>query len=331
MATANKNLNEPANGSYVNTWDVPVNSNTTILDLALGGAQLINLTGNVTTPIVLVSAYTGAYPANSASYLPQQLELTGTIGVATAIQVPAGVGGMWAVNNLTSGSYAVTFGVVGSAATPINVPAGGVTIVVSDGTNAYRTGSPSDSVFQAGDLKPCASANAQNGWLICYGQAVSRTTYAALFAAIGVSFGNGDGSTTFNVPDYRGNAIVGADNMGGTAAGRLTGYTIGVMGGEQNHTLSIGEMPSHNHGDYGHNHGASDSGHQHTVYAISGNSGTGAPGNFGYALQSISTSVGYANISIATGYANIAPNGGSGAHNNVQPSLACYVFIYTGV
>ena len=331
MATANKNLNEPANGSYVNTWDVPVNSNTTIIDLALGGAQLINLTGNVTTPIVLVNAYAGAYPANSASYLPQQLELTGTIGIATDIQVPAGVGGMWAINNLTSGSYAVTFSVVGSAVTPVSVPAGGVTVVVSDGTNAYRTGNPPSSAFQVGDLKLCASANAQSGWLICYGQAVSRTTYAALFAAIGITFGSGDGSTTFNVPDYRGNAIVGADNMGGTAAGRLDGYTIGYMGGEQTNTLTEYAMPTHSHSASDSGHGHADAGHGHTVYAISGNAGTGAPANFGFAVQSIGTSAGYANIQ--TGYANIyiGYSGNGGAHNNIQPSLACFVFIYTGV
>lgn len=69
---------------------------------------------------------------------------------------------------------------------------------------------------------PYAGATAPAGWLLCYGQAVSRTTYAALFAAIGTLYGSGDGSTTFNVPDPRGRAIVGKDDMGGTAAGVLS-------------------------------------------------------------------------------------------------------------
>jgi len=66
-----------------------------------------------------------------------------------------------------------------------------------------------------------AGSSAPTGWLLCYGQAVSRTTYAALFAVIGTTYGVGDGSTTFNVPDLRGRAVAGKDDMGGSAAGRL--------------------------------------------------------------------------------------------------------------
>ncbi len=73
-----------------------------------------------------------------------------------------------------------------------------------------------------------AGSAAPNGFLLCYGQAVSRTTYAQLFAVIGVVYGAGDGSTTFNIPDLRGLAIAGADNMGGTAANRLNVNTTGT-------------------------------------------------------------------------------------------------------
>lgn len=81
------------------------------------------------------------------------------------------------------------------------------------------------------------------GWLLCYGQAVSRTTYARLFAAIGTAYGVGDGSTTFNVPDMRGRIIVGKDDMGGVAANRVTngvsGFdatVLGASGGAQSKT-----------------------------------------------------------------------------------------------
>jgi len=67
------------------------------------------------------------------------------------------------------------------------------------------------------------SHTAPTGWFLCYGQAVSRTTYAALFTAIGTTYGTGDGSTTFNLPDLRGRTIAGVDDMGGSAASRLTG------------------------------------------------------------------------------------------------------------
>lgn len=72
-----------------------------------------------------------------------------------------------------------------------------------------------------GIILPYAGSAAPTGWLLCFGQAVSRTTYAGLFSAIGTTFGVGDGSTTFNVPDLRGRVAAGEDDMGGTAANRL--------------------------------------------------------------------------------------------------------------
>jgi microcystin-dependent protein len=83
------------------------------------------------------------------------------------------------------------------------------------------------------------------------GQAISRTTYSGLFAAMGTTYGTGDGSTTFNLPDKRGRLSIGKDNMNGSAAGRVTtagssidGTTLGAAGGAQNHVLSAGEIPS---------------------------------------------------------------------------------------
>lgn len=69
-----------------------------------------------------------------------------------------------------------------------------------------------------GSIIPYGGANAPNGWLICNGQAVSRTTYADLFDAIGTTFGSGDGSTTFNIPDLRNRAVMGAGTNGALGA-----------------------------------------------------------------------------------------------------------------
>ena len=71
------------------------------------------------------------------------------------------------------------------------------------------------------------ASTAPTGWLMCDGSAVSRTTYADLFAEIGTSYGAGDGSTTFNLPDAKGRSIFGKDDMGGTAANRLRNSSIG--------------------------------------------------------------------------------------------------------
>ena len=105
----------------------------------------------------------------------------------------------------------------------------------------------------AGIVSAFAGVTAPAGWLMCYGQAVSRTEYSALFTALSTTYGSGDGSTTFNIPDMRGRAIAGVDNMGGTAASRLTSTvltasnTLGATGGTQTHTMTSAEMPSHRH------------------------------------------------------------------------------------
>lgn len=91
---------------------------------------------------------------------------------------------------------------------------------------------------------------APTDFLLCYGQAVSRTTYADLFSVIGTNFGTGDGSTTFNLPDLRGRFPLGQDDMGGTGADRVThanADTLSGAEGAETHTLSSSEIPSHNH------------------------------------------------------------------------------------
>lgn len=81
---------------------------------------------------------------------------------------------------------------------------------------------PSIGGTPPGAMMAYAGATAPAGWLLCYGQAVSRTTYSALFAVIGTAYGAGDGSSTFSLPDLRGRVPAGRDNMGGSAASRLT-------------------------------------------------------------------------------------------------------------
>lgn len=96
-----------------------------------------------------------------------------------------------------------------------------------------------------GALQMWSTATAPSGWLLCYGQAVSRTTYSVLFAVIGTTFGVGDGSTTFNLPDLRGRMLVGLDNMGGSAANRVAAATsIGQAAGAETHSHTGG---SHSH------------------------------------------------------------------------------------
>lgn len=116
-----------------------------------------------------------------------------------------------------------------------------------------------------GSMTAYGGATAPAGWLLCFGQAISRTQYALLFAIIGTAYGPGDGSTTFNLPDKRGRASIGADNMGGTPAGRVTqgvsgilATSVGQAGGSQNAQAdTLTAATTINISDPGHVHGSS--------------------------------------------------------------------------
>lgn len=123
---------------------------------------------------------------------------------------------------------------------------------IADGaiTSAAISG---DTKFHSGMVMPFAGTTAPTGWLMCYGQEVSRTTYADLYTALSTTYGSGDGSLTFNVPDLRGRVVAGQDDMGGTSANRLTspinGDTLGATGGAEDVTLTGAEsgIQSHTH------------------------------------------------------------------------------------
>lgn len=121
------------------------------------------------------------------------------------------------------------------------------TAAITAGTDTQSFVTPSQlasySPIPAGAMMPFAGPLAPTGWLLCAGQSVSTTAYAALFAVIGYTYG-GTG-TVFSIPDLRGRVVAGMDGMGGTAAGRLTnttvtpnGITLGAVGGSQTNTAS---------------------------------------------------------------------------------------------
>jgi microcystin-dependent protein len=173
---------------------------------------------------------------------------------------------------------------------------------MSNARNLSKAGSSAaGGLAPTGVVLPFAGSTAPTGWLLCFGQAVSRTTYAALFAVLSTTYGAGDGSTTFALPDLRGRVAAGLDNMGGTAASRLTtagaglnGAALGAAGGGQTHTLTEAQMPAHTH---------------------NANTGSGGGGSMG---------IGDSGSSSAT-----SSTGGGQAHPNVQPTLITTYIIKT--
>jgi microcystin-dependent protein len=154
------------------------------------------------------------------------------------------------------------------------------------------------------------------------GQALSRTTYATLFATIGTAFGSGDGSTTYNLPDLRGRVTAAADNMGGTGAGRIS-LAYGGTAGEQNHILSASEIPPHSHSGAT---GNDSPDHSHAETAFMTSSGITGPSSGGPAFLGGNTagqSTGGASARHAHPFTTDGGAVGGAAHNNMQPTIAC--------
>lgn len=105
------------------------------------------------------------------------------------------------------------------------------------------------SIPLAAGIEYWAGTAPNSSFAFAYGQAISRTTYSTLFSLLGTTYGVGDGSTTFNLPDKRGRVSAGVDNMGGSAASRLTSASsmgtgaLGQTGGAETHTLVTANLP----------------------------------------------------------------------------------------
>ena len=198
----------------------------------------------------------------------------------------------------------------------------------------------------AGIIMPFAGTVAPQGCLFCDGSAVSRTTYAALFAVIGTTYGEGDGSTTFNIPDLSGRVVIGVSNT----------HAIGSTGGEEFVTLDSDQMPAHSHEVPQHGHendiGATmpELAHSITqpVYKYkSPKIARTYTGSLSKSISSTSTqtatrstnvsvsSHASASCTVAGSVTPCAPLdsgtfGGNGSHNNMQPYTAMNYIIFTG-
>lgn len=194
------------------------------------------------------------------------------------------------VEDLISDGLAYVGDGVNDATTPINADTLG-------GKDLSYFAQKSDIKPKAGFIYPLATPNVPDGFLLCDGKAYSRTEYVELFAAIGTYYGDGDGSTTFNVPNLQTRVPVGAGD----------GYELGSVGGEETHILTKNEMPNHQHNiNYGGNSGTVE----FPAYSAKITDYVQAAGNYNAATTTY--------------------EGGNQPHNNMQPYTVINYIISTG-
>lgn len=311
--TTNKGLTVPATGSDPNTWGGILNANFDLIDAFLGSTGALTISS-------------GTVVLSSAQVQNLRISLAGTLTGNVTIQITQKAGYFYFHDLTTRGGYSITVTTGASGSRTQNLPSK-LSHVFTDGSGVYLVTEPNH-----GESRDFAGSTPPPLWLLADGSAVSRTVYADLFAAVGTTWGSGDGSTTFNLPDFRGRSTFGADAMGGTAANRLTTASIGtaavvgVGGGHellQSHNHSTTENP-HNHSQNAHNHGInnpahshsagdsghghSDAGHSHSYTSSTSSSFHVAGAASGATVGIQTTSTGSGNANIQTGYANVYVN-----------------------
>ena len=172
-----------------------------------------------------------------------------------------------------------------------------------------------------GKIDMYAGASAPAGWLICNGQAVSRTKYSRLFDVIGTAYGAGDGSTTFNLPNLQGRVPIGVSSS----------HALASTGGAETHTLTTAQIPAHTHGSksltgtinlrYGSVTGGAG--------GIIGSTETTWSGSHAIVSTTTQSNPKYNHIDITATHEHTSVGSGS-AHNNMQPYLTINYIIYVG-
>lgn len=309
--TGNKLLATPSHGSDVNTWDQPLNGNSSGLDGMLGGALTLALAA--TSTVLLTVPATGSVSAGAGPNQSQNalIKFTGALTGNQIIQFT--LPGFYIVQNLCSNnaSFFIALKPASGGGNQVCAPPGQKVHVFFDGTDMDYVDTPSVGSFM--DLACSAYPNWMSNcsvvpWLACDGLVYNQTSYTALCALLGSTFG-GNGITTFGVPDLRARYRIPLDNQGlnGTA-GRITaaisninGTTWGASGGDQRYQQ--------------HNHAITDPGHVHapdsgSFIASGGSPGitAGANAHFGALTANATT-----NITIN--------NAGTGSSGNIPPGL----------
>jgi microcystin-dependent protein len=234
------------------------------------------------------------------------------------------------VNLLTTLGDIIVYGPSGNARLPIG-PDGTSLTADSSQTNGLAW----EQTIAPGIVAATATSGAPAGWLKCQGQAVSRATYTNLWNALGTTsspWGQGDGSTTFNVPNLQGVVIIG---VGTNATHSLTARALAAYYGEENHTLVLSETPVHNH-PFSANTGTESVGHTHAsvngyepIVQASGSFGRVVGGTNDAQAATGATTSDISNTHTHSLFGTTGNAGSGGGHNTLQPSVGLNYVIKT--
>lgn len=338
--------NAVINGTFINAGAARFDSTVTVSGAATFKSAVsvsgnVNIAGN--TSIGGTATVGGAFVAGGAAQLQSTVtavgaatfksdvsvsgntRIGGTVTIAGAVSLASTLSVAGATNFASTvtvvgaGTFKSAVSVSGNVNIAGNTSIGG-TVTISGGNLAapnakvcasayYGDGSNLTGAMPTGAILPYGSSVAPSGYVLCNGTAYNRTTYADLFGVIGVKYGVGDGSSTFNVPDTRGRFLAGWDAgtsvLTSVTVSMITGASIGNTGGTQAVALAVAQIPSHQHLAW-----ISGSGDDEGVQANS--SGLGLESNFA------------ANSTVSTG-----STGGGGSHSNIPPSLIINYIIKT--
>lgn len=321
--TPNLNLTQPEVGASNDTWGTKLNADMASLDALFATSGTGVVTRHDANDNAATSGLTIAKAAGNTRFIQF---LTGAVATTAASAVRWLVG---ATSAAESGSNAGSdwnlqrysdTGVLLGTSIAIARATGQVTFETTPqvGSNTVRTAA------NDGDLRTLVGAvqwwagsgdPAGGYWLVCDGRALDRTTYAALYAVCGTTYGAGNGVTTFNIPNLAERVIVGK----APAQSLIPQYNCTVLGaaiGEGKHTLTLAEAPM---GQFTFNW--SDLGHSHTEQFANGTGGAGAGAQNINSTGAVSAS-GPSTSTNQTGItASITDHAGGQAHNIVQPGL----------
>ena len=323
MSTTNsRGLILPTVGSDVSTWGGYLNNNFAYITQMFGTVLSVALSDGVTTNLSQSQTQNGT------------IQLTGTLTVQTIVTFP-NVSGYWNIDNRTLGGYVMITTATGTNAT-IGIPQGKTSQIYVDITSStpgikfLNPADPGTYWDYASGTAPswftgCTSngTTAQLPWITCDGSAVSRTTYPYLYQAIGTTWGIGDGTTTFNVPDLRNRARVSVFPSTPLLTSPLNGATVGAVSSTSNVVIAQANLPAVTLTT---TIASGQGSHNHTVTSVTNSVPGGSSGSAAIASGNTTTST-----STLPAMSGTTPLGGSRtAIPTVQPTaIAGLTFIKT--